>query len=53
LLAQWADGLPYGAKETLLSYSNTEGSIAQWPAYYIMTYADMSTIYEREIDNVY
>jgi len=51
LLALWADGLPYGAKETILSYSNTEGAIAQWPAYYVMAYSDMSTVYEREIDN--
>ncbi len=51
LISQWADKLPFGAKETILSYSNTEGSIAQWPAYYVLKYQDMSTLYEKEIDN--
>lgn len=50
LIDKWASDLPKSAKEAILSYSTTEGSIAQWPAYYVPAYLKMNTEYEKHID---
>jgi multiple sugar transport system substrate-binding protein len=50
LISKWTANLPATAVETILSYSNTDGSIAQWPAYYVPAYKKMSAEYEKYID---
>lgn len=50
LIEKWTANLPETAVEAILSYSNTEGSIAQWPAYYVPAYSKMGTEYEKYID---
>lgn len=50
LIAKWTADLPKTAVETILSYSNTDGSIAQWPAYYVPAYNKMGSEYEKHID---
>lgn len=47
---KWGAEYPEGAKETILSYANTEGAIAQWPAYYVPAYNKMNAIFEKYID---
>ncbi|MEK5235767.1 extracellular solute-binding protein [Paenibacillus sp. FSL L8-0470] len=50
LIEKWTADLPASAKETILSYSTTKDSIAQWPAYYVPAYLKMNTEYEKSID---
>ncbi|MEK3968263.1 MULTISPECIES: extracellular solute-binding protein [Paenibacillus] len=50
LVEKWTSDLPESAKETILSYSTTKDSIAQWPAYYVPAYLKMNTEYEKSID---
>lgn len=52
LIDKWTGDLPLSAKETILSYANTEGAIVQWPAYYVPAYIKMNTKYEQNIDPV-
>ena len=41
------------AKEAILSYTNTEGAIAQWPVYYTANWADMMAVSDSVIDSVW
>ena len=41
------------AKETILSYTNTEGAIAQWPVYYVTNWADLMSVSDSVIDSVW
>lgn len=50
LIDKWTSALPKDAVETILSYSSTEGSIAQWPAYYVPAYKKMGAEYEKYVD---
>lgn len=50
LIDSWTADLQKDAVETILSYSTTEGSIIQWPAYYVPAYNKMNTEYTKFID---
>jgi len=50
LIAKWTVNINPEAVETILSYSTVDGSIAQWPAYYVPAYKKMNTEYEKYID---
>jgi multiple sugar transport system substrate-binding protein len=50
LIDEWTSELPEDARDTILSYSSTEGAIAQWPAYYVPAYNKMNTEYTKYID---
>lgn len=50
LLDKWTANLPKDAVEAICSYSNTAGSIAQWPAYYVLPYGKMNVEYAKYID---
>ncbi|BCN30060.1 ABC transporter substrate-binding protein [Anaeromicropila herbilytica] len=50
LIDSWTTNLPKDAKETIISYSTTDGAIAQWPAYFVPAYNKMNTEYTKFID---
>lgn len=50
LVSKWGDEYPAGAKDSILSYANTKGAIAQWPAYYVPAYNKMNATFEKYID---
>ncbi|WOC32798.1 extracellular solute-binding protein [Caproicibacterium argilliputei] len=50
LLSKWGNEYPTGAKEAILSYVNTKGAVAQWPAYYVPAYNKMNATFEKYID---
>lgn len=41
------------AKEVILSYTNTEGAIAQWPVYYVPSWGDMMAVSDSVMDSVW
>lgn len=41
------------AKEVILSYTNTEGAIAQWPVYYVAGWGDMMSVSDSVMDSVW
>ena len=41
------------AKETILSYTNTQGAIAQWPVYYVTNWADLMSVSDSVIDSIW
>lgn len=41
------------AKASILSYTNTEGAIAQWPVYYVTTWADMMSVSDSVVDSIW
>lgn len=50
LIGEWTKDLPKDAVETIMSYVSHEGSIAQWPAYYLPPYNKMNAEYTKYID---
>ena len=54
-IEKWASGenITEDAKEAILSYTNTEGAIAQWPVYYTANWADMMAVSDSVIDSVW
>ena len=54
-IAQWTSGenITDEAKEVILSYTNTEGAIAQWPVYYVPGWGDMMSVSDSVMDSVW
>ena len=54
-IEKWVSGenITEDAKEAILSYTNTEGAIAQWPVYYTANWADMMAVSDSVIDSVW
>lgn len=54
-IAQWTSGenVTEEAKEVILSYTNTEGAIAQWPVYYVPGWGDMMSVSDSVMDSVW
>lgn len=42
-----------GAAETIISYSTTEGAVAQWPAYYVPGWDAMMSISDSVMDSIW
>lgn len=51
----WTSGenITEEAKEVILSYTNTEGAIAQWPVYYVAGWGDMMSVSDSVMDSVW
>lgn len=54
-IALWTSGenITEEAKEVILSYTNTEGAIAQWPVYYVPGWGDMMSVSDSVMDSVW
>lgn len=54
-IALWTSGenITDEAKEVIISYSTTEGAIAQWPTYYVPGWAEMMSISDSVMDSVW
>lgn len=54
-IEQWTSGenVTDEAKAVILSYSNTEGAIAQWPVYYVNNWAEMMSISDSVMDSIW
>ncbi len=54
-IEMWTSGenITEEAKEVILSYTNTEGAIAQWPVYYVAGWGDMMSISDSVMDSVW
>lgn len=52
---QWTSGPNFtqDIKDTVLSYSNTPGSIAQWPVYYVPAWDAMMSITDSVMDSIW
>ncbi len=54
-IEMWTSGenVTEEAKEVILSYTNTEGAIAQWPVYYVPGWAEMMSVSDSVMDSVW
>lgn len=54
-ISQWTSGenVTEEAKNVILSYTNTEGAIAQWPVYYVPAWGDMMAVSDSVMDSVW
>lgn len=54
-IALWTSGenVTEEAKEVILSYTNTEGAIAQWPVYYVPEWAELMSVGDSVMDSVW